>query len=798
MNRYPIEAEKLLNSALVIGGGVAGVQASLDLADAGYKVYLVERTPSIGGVMAQLDKTFPTIDCSICILAPKLVECGRHQNIKLLTYSEVREVKGEAGNFTVKVERKPRYVIEEKCNGCGLCSEVCRVKIPNEFDQSLAARKAIYLPFPQAVPLKYTLDKEHCIGCGICKIACGRDAVDYDMTSQEVEIKVGSIIVAVGGDYYEPPKGEYGYKEYKNVLTALEFERLLNASGPTKGKLLRPSDGKLIKKLAFVQCVGCRSKERPYCSRVCCTFATKEAIVAKEHEKELEEVYIFYNDFRTVGKNFEEFYTRAKKEYDIRYIKGIPSVLEQKDGSVVIKYEDQEELKFKKMEVDLVVLSHATLPKKGLDKLAEVLGISLDEYGFVKELDPLASPVDTSRPGIYVCGVSSGPRDIPDSVAQASGAVARASLWVVPSEEEKEYPKEIDVYGREPRVGVFVCNCGLNIGGYVDVPNVAEYAATLPSVVYAEQNLFTCSADSIERIKAKIKEHNLNRVVVASCTPRTHEPLFRETCQEAGLNKYLFEMANIRDQCSWVHMRDYENATKKAKDLVRMTVAKARLLEPRYEKEVDIHPAALIIGGGISGMTVALSIAYHGFEVHLVEKTEQLGGLIREVDTLPPYDVKPAEVLDGIIDKVKKEGKIALHTSTTIKGVRGYIGNFEVTLDKAGKEEKITAGTIIVATGAKPFEPRGYFGYGEYKNVLTQFELEKLITENKVGRPKSVAMIQCVGAREKDGRTYCSRICCPMAIKNARYVKKQFPEADVYIIHRDIRTVGKTEEDYYV
>jgi heterodisulfide reductase subunit A len=422
----------------------------------------------------------------------------------------------------------------------------------------------------------------------------------------------------------------------------------------------------------------------------------------------------------------------------------------------------------------------------------------LDEYGFVKELDPFVSPLDTTIPGIYSCGVSTAPRDIPDSVAQASGAAARASLWVVPSEEKKEYPEEKDVSGQEPRVGVFVCNCGLNIGGYLDVPAVAEYAATLPDVVYAEHNLFTCSSDSIERIKAKIKEHDLNRVVVASCTPRTHEPLFKETCQEAGLNKYLFEMANIRDQCSWVHMRDPENATEKAKDLVKMAVAKARMLVPRYEKEVEIHPAAMVIGGGIAGMTAALNIAYHGFEVHLVEKKEELGGLIKEVDALPPYDVKPDQLLGPLIKKVEEEKRITVHTSTTLKDVKGYVGNFNIALDKAGEEEKVKVGTIIVATGSRPFEPKGMYGYGKNENVVTQFELEKLIKEGKLKDLKNVAMIQCVGAREERERTYCSRICCMMAIKNARYLKKKFPDANISIIHRDIRAVGEIEEDYYI
>jgi heterodisulfide reductase subunit A len=791
-------SKAMLDSVLVIGGGIAGIRASLDLADQGYRVYLVERTPSIGGVMAQLDKTFPTNDCSICIEGPLMSDVASHKNIDLLTYHEVKKVEGGIGNFKVEVVKKARGVNIEECNGCEECSKVCPVRVPNDFEMGLAVRPAIYKPFPQAVPNIVTIDYESCINCGFCELVCGRNAIIRDDKDETIILTVGSIIVAIGYDIYEPHgMTEYGYGVYPNVLTALQFERLQCASGPTGGHIIRPFDGRVAKRIAIIQCIGSRSKKRPYCSRFCCTHATKEAIIAKEHEKAIEEIHIFYNEMRQFGKGFEEYYQRSKEEYGINYIKGIPGEIEQKDnGDLIIKYEDQKERKFKKMEVDLVVLSTAAVPKKGIDELAEKLGIDLDEYGFIRVLDPDISPVDTIKPGIYACGACSGPKDIPESCVQASGTAARASRYVEQARIEEKLIEEKDVTGQEPRIGVFVCYCGVNIGGYVDVPSVTEYAKTLPNVVHAEATLYTCSQDSLFKIKEAIKKHDLNRVVVASCTPRTHEPLFRRTCREAGLNKYLFEMANIRDQDSWVHMNEPEAATEKAKALVRMTVAKSRLLEPGTEKEIDIHPTSLVIGAGVSGMTAALNIAEQGFKVYLVEKEAELGGLLKGMHKVFPEDRRANELLDSMIRKVEENKNIEVHTSTIIKSIKGYIGNFEASLEKEGRKEEIKIGTIVVATGAKPLKPNGYYGYGEYENVITQFELEKLLAEDKLNAPKNIGMILCVGAREKEGRAYCSRVCCMVAIKNARYLKEKFPDANIYVINRDVRTFGETEEYY--
>ena len=412
------------------------MQASLDLANRGLKVYLVEKSPSIGGRMAQLDKTFPTMDCSMCILAPKMIECLRHPNITLLTYSEVQEVSGSPGNFKVKILKKPRFVDGEKCTGCGECAQYCPVEVPNEFDMNLGVRKAIYIPFPQAVPLIYAIDEDHCLKhtlglCGLCQKICKAEAIDYDQKPEIIDLTIGAIIVATGFELFDAQRiSEYGYGRHQNVLTSLEFERLLSASGPTGGHLIRPSDGKIPKSIAFIQCVGSRSErgELPYCSSVCCIYATKEAILTREHNPECE-VSIFYIDLRVFGKGFQEFVNRAKEEWGVKYVKGRPGriIEDLKTKDLVIRYEDSMDGRMKERTVDLVVLCPALIPRRGNERLAEILKIELDEHAFFKAKDSLLEPIDTNLSGVFICGYCQGPKDIPESVAQASGAAARAA-----------------------------------------------------------------------------------------------------------------------------------------------------------------------------------------------------------------------------------------------------------------------------------------------------------------------------------------------------------------------------------
>jgi heterodisulfide reductase subunit A-like polyferredoxin len=1267
-----------IGAVLVVGGGVGGIQAALDLAESGYYVYLVEKSPSIGGVMAQLDKTFPTNDCSMCILSPKLVEVASHQNVSLLTYTEIESINGEAGNFNVKLRKKATYVDWEKCTGCGVCSEWCPVVMKSEFNAGLGCRRAIYTPFPQAVPKKCVIDKEEerlchaacrdacplhmnvpgyikliaegqneeaykliratnplpgicgricyapcqeacnrgqldeplairdlkrfasdcsdlekldvptlepsgkkvaiigagpaglvaahdlalkghkavifealpkpggmlqvgipeyrlpkevvrkeieyitklgveiktgvevgkditvgelrkefsaifigvgahqgmelkvpgeelpgvlqgvdflrnvnlgkkvrvgrkvavigggntaldcartakrlgadevtilyrrtraempasaeevnaaeaegikleflvapnrfignkrlskvelirmklgapdasgrprpipiegsefelavntviaalgqvakldfvkesgvslskrgtievnpgtgatnidgvfaggdvvtgpayvvdamaagrraarsidallhgmpvpveervepqklmpeevqrlknrfgehpqrkiteipleqressaevalaystreaceeanrclagqvtgCIQCLECVDRCEAKAIDHSMKDTLEEVKVGAIVFSGGFECYNPRElYELGYGRLPNVVTSIEFERILSASGPFQGVLQRLSDGVPPQKIAFIQCVGSRDAKhnRPYCSSVCCTYAIKEAMIAKEHSTVPLDVTIFFMDLRTYGKDFDRYYERAKKESGIRFVRSKVYSVEAVDstGDLVVKF-TTEDGAIKTEKFSMVVLSVGFQSSPELVKLAKEVGIQLNPYGFC-QTKPF-SPVETSKAGIFVCGAFSAPKDIPETVMQASGAAGEISAFLSSARNTltraKEYPPEKDVLGEEPRIGVFICHCGINIGGYVNVPDVTEFAKTLPNVAYAERNLFTCSQDTQERIKKVIEEYKLNRVVVASCTPRTHEPLFRETIRKAGLNPYLFEMANIRDQCSWVHMREPDKATEKARDLVKMAVAKARLIEPLQPLSLPVNRAALVIGGGVAGMTSALTLAEQGFEVHLIEKSNVLGGVARRIHyNLDGEDVQ--QFLGELVKRVQGHPRIRVYTDTWIVDVHGYVGNFttEIMRYRGRVIEKIDHGVTIIATGAEEYKPDEYL-YGKDPRVLTQLELEEEIVRKNpdIVNCDNLVMVQCVGCRN-DERPYCSRVCCNEAIKNALKLKEMKPEMNIYVLYRDIRTYGFYEEYY--
>jgi heterodisulfide reductase subunit A2 len=664
----------------------------------------------------------------------------------------------------------------------------------------------VQLGFDQAQSRNET---ERCLSCGICSEcyqcvdACLAGAIFHDQRAEEKDIPVGAVILCPGTETFDPAVLEhhYHYQTNPNVVTSLEFERFLSASGPTMGHLVRPSDEKEPKKIAWLQCIGSRDTNRcgnGYCSSVCCMSAIKEAMVAKEHAHGDLDCAVFNMDIRTFGKDYEKYYIRARDREAVRFIKARVHTIDEnrETQDLHIRYADdtgnvQEEV------FDMVVLSVGLQVPESTVALAHRIGIDLDKYNFAVS-DPFL-PVETTRAGVYACGIFQAPKDIPDSVVEASAASGAAGAYLADARntlvKSVAVPEAIDVTGQEPRIGVFVCNCGINISGVVDVSDVETYAATLPHVAYVTQNLFTCSQDSQDQIKEMIKEHRLNRVVVASCSPKTHEAIFMETLEACGLNKYLFEMANIRNQNSWVHSDSPELSTQKAKALVRGAIARASILRQLQEKKISVNHRALVVGGGVAGMNAALNLADQGFEVILVEKESQLGGMAtRLTETIEGADI--GGYLEGLIEKVSSHRGIQVLRQSLIVGFTGFKGNFttEVLVGPGMYERKIDHGAVVLATGATEYVPENFL-YGRNPRVVTQVELASRLTEKGADGLDQVVMIQCVGSRNEENPN-CSRICCQGAIKNALHIKKMRPEADVYVLFRDIRTYGLME-DYY-
>ncbi len=740
-------------------------------------------------------------DCVLCGLCTRI--CRERMKVSAIGFV------GRGANRKVSAPfGRPSPV----CVTCGACESVCPLgtldlrkittheprPLLSDYDAGLVQRGSIYIPFAQAIPKVPVIDRNTCqfFGRGVCRTCeafCEAKAINYEQEDKLADIDVGSVVLATGYELIDPGiKQELGYGRFPNVVSSLQFERLQSASGPHMGTILRPSDLQPPKKIAFIQCVGSRDMDHNYCSSVCCMYATKESIITKEHAPDTE-CTIFYIDMRAFGKGYEAYYRRAK-ELGVRYIRCRPSAVREnaKTNNLTLRFEKADGALVDE-EFDLVVLSAGMEPGPEGKRLSKVFGIESDRYGFIStEL----APAETSRPGIYVAGVLSGPKDIPESVMEASSAACRAMTFLAESRgtliKEKTYPPERNVAGEEPRIGVFVCRCGKNIAGVVDVKDVVAYAGTLPNVVHAEDNVYTCSTDSCEKIKQMIGAHNLNRVIVASCTPRTHEPLFRETIRQVGLNPYLFEMANIRDQCSWVHMHEPQKATKKAKDLVRIAVAKSRLLEPLYPSYVKVNPRGLVIGGGLAGMTAALEMARQGFETYLLEKGKVLGGNMRRVKFWF-NGVDPQDKLESLIAAVYSHPLLHVCIRAEVVDFEGSAGNFKTTFTVDGKPHVVEHGAAIVATGAEEYHPTEYL-FGQHPKVITQLDLEGQLASHQFDA-KSVVMVQCVGPCGKEGG-YCSRTCCGQAIKTALYIRQTSPETSVFIVHQDMRAYGFLEAHY--
>src|SRR5574341_1085261 len=810
-------------AVLVIGGGIGGMRAALDLADAGLKVYLVEQSPCLGGRVAQLGFMFPQHDCVLCrgtpdhgygctrpSISPAYIQHNQHPNIEILTSTRVSDVQGQAGDFTISLRQEPRYVDPARCINCGKCAEICPVTLPSEYQLGMATRKAAFKIAARAVPDAYCIDQgPYCDDCGRCAEVCPSNAIDLREQPRRMAVEVGAIILALGFQIFDPsPMAELGAGRYPNVLTAMQYERLASRSGPTEGIVVRPSDQRQPKSIAWLQCIGSRDKNTTYCSSICCMYATKEAMLAKQRLGEDTACRVFVMDERAFGKEYGAYFARARDQHGIQYTRCRVSGIAEDPVSqdLVLTYADaggqRTEERF-----DMVVLATGLQPPDSARELAQMLGIELNQYGFC-ETDKF-TPVQTSRPGVFVCGAFSSPKEIAETILDASGAAAEVmrllndQLHTHPYSREwpflshEDLPPERDVSGEEPRVGVFACSCGETMSEVLDFTALTGAASEWPGVAVAQAIDFACFADALEHIRHTIEGASLNRVVIAACSNRTHDSLFQRTVRQAGLNPYLLELVNIQAQVTRVHRVQPELANRKAAELVRIAVGRVTSAMQVYK---DLHrclPSALVIGGGVAGMTAALAIADSGYDVHLIERRDMLGGNLLSLHYVAE-GYRPQQLLRDIVNRVRSHRRITVHTRTEVIRHTGHVGDFRAVVrtsrpDGSTEQVEIEHGVTLVTTGAREARDHPLL---DIPQVITQREMEEKMVHQpeEIAALKDVVMIQCV--RPEGTPEYCSRVCCLNTIKNAIRLKLFNPNCRVIVLYKNIVTYG-FREDFY-
>ncbi len=790
-----------IRQILVIGGGLGGIRTALDIAETGRNVTLIDKAQAIGGLMTQLDRTFPTNNCDLCTVAPTLSASGRELHIDIMPLTQLQSLEGEAGNFAAEIETAPRYIDIDRCTSCGVCAE----KYPEcvVFKPGLDPRAPTCMRYPQATPFAFAIDMDKCTDVDGLVNACPAMAIIPDDKPKTTTIQADSIVLAPGAELFDYSLlDNYGNGILKNVVSGMEYERIMSASGPTNGLLQRPSDGSQPKKVAWIQCVGSRDINRvdsPYCSSVCCMYALKEAIVTKERFQDDIEATIYYMDMRTFGKDYELYLNRAQNDYNVKLVASRPHSIEVAPGTddLVLLY-TTDEGNMEREEFDMVVLSTGFKIPADLIALAEKLGVELDQNNFAKT--STFDPVATSKNGIYVCGLFESPKDIPETITQASAAACRACEGVgrfVQQNTADELPMERDVRNEDAKIGVFICDCGENIGGVLDVEEIAKYAAGLPGVALAEVVGHGCSSESMERIESRITSEKLNRVVIGGCSPRTHEAKFQDTLRKAGINKHLVDMANLRDQNTWVHVNQPEAAAVKAKEQIRMSINNVVNARPLADFTLPVNKDVLVVGGGVSGMTSAISLADQGFKVFLLEIADKLGGIAAQVRRTIEGDDATAFV-ESLVKKTMGHENIQVLTRAVVVDHAGMPGMFNTGIQFGPRMQyrSIKHGATILATGALPNKPAEYL-LGEHKAVTTQLDFDSVLEDapESIKELDNFVMVQCVGSRTAENPN-CSRVCCLSAIKNALNILDLNPEARVFILYRDIRTYG-LYEDYY-
>jgi heterodisulfide reductase subunit A len=802
------EGSKKIRSVLVVGAGVAGVHAALTLANLGFKVYLIDKQANIGGKIAQLYRTAED-NFALGAISPILLEAANNPNIEIIPLAQLEGVQGEPGAFTASIRKTPRYVDSIKCVTCGLCWRACPVKVASEFNYGLGTRNAIYMPYGGAVPNKPSIDPETCLHfnggeCTKCADVCPTNAVNFSEKETVQTLEVGAVILTPGMEpFKEAPEAKaLGYGKIANIIDNFQMDRLVSIYGPTGGQIKRPSDGRIAKKIAFIQCVGSRKPEQEgkssvknlkYCSSVGCMHSIRSSLTAKAKD-ETTEICIFHNDIMAISKTNEDIYSEAKQK-GINFIRSrVSSIAEVEEVSsiaevqedLIINYISDEGNKAAQGIFDLVVLSLGLIPSQDGLRLAKTLGIPLNALQFpdIHQYSRMALP------GIAIGGSFRALSDTPEAVADAQAAVMEVAelLASVPeSVPSTLLPPEIDVSGVDPRVGVYICECGGIISKGVDTDSLAAFAGQLDGVVETVKIPYACHAEGMERIKSSIQEKDVNRVVFVGCSYRSHLTKIQNLIRQAGLNKYLVEMVNARELAAWVHINEKEKATHRIKEELQGVVAKVKGLKPLAVCTREVRQKGLVIGGGVAGMTAALSIASQGIPVDIAEKTNSLGGNAGRL-SLNARGEKVSAYLDNLKEKILSNSQIKVIFNADLKEIKGRVGQFHARIQTPSGNSEDEYGAIVVATGGKEYKPNEYL-YGSNKKVITQLELEELLrnNESELKKINSAVVIHCVGSRVSE-RPYCSKVCCTQAVKNSLRLKEINPKITIYHLHRDIRT----------